>query len=171
MASFKNELIKVIAGLNNTFKRLFPQPIDQSSIFASYYDASKYAAFAGKTEADQKLLEKDSRNLGPTAYIGQIITVYENDKVDVYKINADSSLGLVGGNTSQDISSLNTSVSNLQTSASTLNNNVEVLRQAIEDNSKVTAYALIELKNKINNNNNSGEDDIIQDGIIDCGTF
>jgi hypothetical protein len=173
MASYIENLVSKI-GLDNIFQRKNSQPLDRSSIFGSLDDAEKYAAYAGRSKDEQKLLDKDLRELGPTAYIGQIITVYENDSVNVYKINADSKLVLVGGNTSQDIANLTTNVTNLQTSASTLTTNVEVLRKTIEDNAKVTAYALIELKNKINNNNNSGdsgEDDIIQDGIIDCGTF
>lgn len=63
--------------LNNTFQRVFPQPIDRSSIFGSLEDAQNYAKGDGT----------DERKLGGTSYVGQIITVYENNEIDVYKIN------------------------------------------------------------------------------------
>lgn len=75
----------------NTFVRTGDFPLDRSSIFSSYDDAVLYAAGSGL----------DSRGLGKTSYIGQIITVYENGKVNVYKINENRSLeGLGGGGSS-----------------------------------------------------------------------
>ncbi len=62
-------------------------PLDMSSIFASKADAIAYAKGDGS----------DSRGIGGTAYVGQIITVYENSEVNVYKIEEDRSLGAVGG--------------------------------------------------------------------------
>jgi hypothetical protein len=72
----------------NTFIRTGNFPLDRSSIFDSYEDAVKYAQGDGS----------DKRKLGKTSYIGQIITVYENDIVTVYKINGNRELEEVGGN-------------------------------------------------------------------------
>lgn len=75
----------------NTFVRTGAFPLDRSSMFSSYEDAVAYAKGDGS----------DSRKLGKTAYIGQVISVYENGKVSVYKINEDRSLeGFGGGNSS-----------------------------------------------------------------------
>lgn len=75
----------------NTFVRTGAFPLDRSSMFSSYEDATAYAKGDGS----------DSRGLGRTAYIGQVISVYENGKVSVYKINEDRSLeGIGGGNSS-----------------------------------------------------------------------
>ena len=86
MANNYNEDLTSRLDLNNTFQRVFPQPIDRSSIFGSFTDAQKYAQGDGT----------DERKLGGSSYIGQIITVYENDAVDVYKINAARELEPVG---------------------------------------------------------------------------
>ena len=59
----------------NTFNRTGDFPLDRSSMFSSYDDAVLYANGG-----------KDSRGLSGVSYVGQIITVYENGKVDVYKI-------------------------------------------------------------------------------------
>lgn len=75
----------------NTFVRTGAFPLDRSSMFSSYEDAAAYAKGDGS----------DSRGLGRTAYIGQVISVYENGKVSVYKINEDRSLeGIGSGNSS-----------------------------------------------------------------------
>lgn len=70
----------------NTFVRTGNFPLDRSSMFDSYADAELYAKGVGN----------DKRGLGKTAYVGQIISVYENDEVNVYKINPDRSLESVG---------------------------------------------------------------------------
>ena len=70
------------------FARTGQFPLDRTDLFSSYADAVKYAA---GNSADP-----DSRGLYATSYVGQIITVYENDVVTVYKINADRTLGEVG---------------------------------------------------------------------------
>lgn len=70
------------------FQRTGDFPIDRSSMFSSYADAVKYA------KGDST--DPDSRGLQGSSYVGQIITVYENDTVNVYKIEADRSLTLVG---------------------------------------------------------------------------
>ena len=81
----------------NVFVRTGNFPLDRSSIFSSYNDAVLYASGTGN----------DSRGLGKTSYVGQILTVYENDEVNVYKINPDRSLEPVGsGNGSVAISNV-----------------------------------------------------------------
>lgn len=84
MASYVENMSSKM-GWDNVLQRGFPQPLDRSSIFSSLDDANAYAS--GGT---------DSRGLSQTSYVGQIITVYENDAVDVYKINAARKLEPVG---------------------------------------------------------------------------
>lgn len=70
------------------FQRTGKFPLDRTDLFSSYTDAVLYAKGDRATP--------DSRGLCGTSYIGQIITVYENDVVTVYKINADRSISAVG---------------------------------------------------------------------------
>lgn len=70
------------------FGRTGKFPLDRTDLFSSYVDAVKYAA---GNDSDP-----DSRNLQGTSYVGQIITVYENDVVSVYKIDANRTLSQVG---------------------------------------------------------------------------
>ena len=79
-----------------SFQRTGTFPLDRSSMFASLTDAQNYAKGDGS----------DSRALGGTSYVGQVISVYENDVVTVYKINADRSLGEVGKATNGDEKSI-----------------------------------------------------------------
>lgn len=79
-----------------SFQRTGKFPIDRSSMFASYDDAVAYAKGDGS----------DSRQIGGTSYVGQIITVYADDVVTVYKINADRTLGEVGKATNGDEKSI-----------------------------------------------------------------
>lgn len=53
------------------FQRTGKFPLDRSSIFSSYADALAYA----------RQDESDSRKLGGTSYVGQIIAIYGNDQV------------------------------------------------------------------------------------------
>lgn len=69
MSSY-NETFKSKLDWAMPFQRTGKFPIDRSSIFSSYADALKYAKQDGT----------DSRALGGTSYIGQIITVYGNDQ-------------------------------------------------------------------------------------------
>lgn len=69
------------------FERKMPYPLDSTSIFSSYADAVKYASGDGS----------DSGKLGGAAYVGQIITVYEDSKVNVYAIQEDRTLGPISG--------------------------------------------------------------------------
>lgn len=76
------------------FQRTGKFPLDRSQLFSTYDDAVKYA----KADAS----DPDSRGLYGAAYIGQIITVYENDVITVYKIEADRTLSEVGRATDGD---------------------------------------------------------------------
>lgn len=70
----------------NTFVRTGAFPLDRSSMFSSYDDAVLYAAGTGA----------DSRGLGKTSYVGQLITVYQDSEVKVYVIKEDRTLEAVG---------------------------------------------------------------------------
>ena len=70
------------------FARTGRFPLDRTDLFSTYEDAVKYAA---GNDSDP-----DSRGLQGTSYVGQIITVYENDIVTVYKITAQRTLEVVG---------------------------------------------------------------------------
>ena len=70
------------------FQRTGNFPLDRSSMFDSYADAVKYAAAA----KDENGNPADSRGLAGTSYVGQLIVVFENDVVTVYKINADRTI-------------------------------------------------------------------------------
>lgn len=80
------------------FQRTGKFPLDRTDLFASYADAVKYAA--GNTA------DPDTRALCGTSYVGQIITVFEDDVVTVYKINADRTLEQVGKATASDDKSI-----------------------------------------------------------------
>lgn len=69
-----------------SFQRTGKFPIDRSGWFNSYADAVAYAKGDGS----------DERGIGKTRYIGQIISVVENDEVKIYKILADSTIEEVG---------------------------------------------------------------------------
>lgn len=71
------------------FQRTGKFPLDRTDLFGSYADAVKYAA--GDTA------DPDSRALCGTSYVGQVITVFENDVVTVYKIGANRQLESIGG--------------------------------------------------------------------------
>lgn len=82
MANYIDNLTATqIAPWYKVFQRNLDKPIDRSSLFGSLEDAEKYILGDGS----------DSRGLGTTSYIGQVIAVYENGKVDVYVIDEDSS--------------------------------------------------------------------------------
>lgn len=80
------------------FQRTGKFPLDRTDLFSSYADAVKYAA--GNTS------DPDSRGLCGTSYIGQIVTVYENDAVTCYKIDPDRSLVMIGFATVGDDASI-----------------------------------------------------------------
>ena len=64
--------------ITRSFQRVFDFPLDRSTIFDSYEDAVAYARGDGS----------DSRKLGKTVYLGQLISVVseEGASVKVYKV-------------------------------------------------------------------------------------
>lgn len=86
MSSYKKQY-NVVLDWPKPFERKMPYPLDSTSIFSSYTDAEAYAKGDGS----------DSGKLGGAAYVGQIITVYEDSKVNVYAIQEDRKLGPIGG--------------------------------------------------------------------------
>lgn len=89
MASFVDNFTGKVWDWTKPFQRTGQFPLDRSAIFASYEDAVKYA------KGDSA--DPDSRALYATSYVGQIISVYENGEVSVYKIEEDRSLSGIGG--------------------------------------------------------------------------
>ena len=89
----------LITSVSTAFNRSKNLPLDRSSMFSSYDDAVEYAKGTYKAEGESRPKAHDSRKLAAVSYIGQIITVYENDVVTVYKIDADRTLKILGGGT------------------------------------------------------------------------
>jgi hypothetical protein len=99
------------------FERTYKGPLDRSSMFGSYADALEYA----------RQTKLDSREIGGTSYIGQIITVFgtgidnETQEVAAYIITAvgdDAALQRLAQTTSSgdfatDIQRLETSISEI----------------------------------------------------------
>lgn len=129
MASY-SEIFKSKLDWAMPFQRTDKFPLDRSTIFSSYADALNYAKQDGT----------DSRKLGGTSYVGQIITVYGNDQtgeaqeVAAYIITGvGTSAALMKlaqttatGDFSKDIQALQTSLSH-----------IEVRVKALEDAPKV----------------------------------
>lgn len=67
-----------------SFQRTGTFPLDRSSIFSSFEDATKYAKGSGE--------DPDSRGLCGTSYVGQIIVVYSDDEVSAYIIDSERNL-------------------------------------------------------------------------------
>lgn len=82
-----------------SMKRTGALPLDLSSLFASKADADLYAA--GGT---------DSRGMGATAYVGQIVSVVENDVVTAYTVEADGTLKALTGELATDLADITTKV-------------------------------------------------------------
>lgn len=89
MASYTEANIKSTMSWANAFSRLNPDVLDRTSLWGSFVDAQKYAKGLAS--------DPDSRGLFGTSYIGQVLTVYENDVVTVYKIDANRDLVEIGG--------------------------------------------------------------------------
>ena len=81
----------------NMLQRATTAPLDRSSMFSSYTDAVEYAKGPYQADGERRPSSHDSRKLAGTSYIGQILTVFENDVVSVYKIDSDRTLKLIGG--------------------------------------------------------------------------
>ena len=95
------------------FQRTGKFPLDRSCMFSSYNDAVLYASGGA-----------DTRGLGGTSYVGQLIVVFENDVVTVYKINADRTIEAL---TSE--SGVNADVLDLQNQ---LNAEIKARKEAID---------------------------------------
>lgn len=134
------------------FTRTSDIPLDRSSIFGSYEDACKYAA------GDEQ--NPDTRNLVTASYVGQIITVYEKDEVDVYKINAKKQLEPVGQGKGVIITKDETETKEVIAKEKTIGN--LILRLDIKKLYLVVAKNVIVEVFALNTNN---------DIVIDCGTF
>ena len=78
-----------IAPWYKIFQRNVAAPLDRSSMFSSLEDAEKYA------KGDKN--NPDSRGLQGTSYVGQIISVYEENTVSIYKIDVNRDLKPIGG--------------------------------------------------------------------------
>lgn len=94
------------------FQRTGAFPLDRSVLFSSYADAEKYATGDGS----------DERALGGTSYVGQIISVLEDDVVNAYIItNARGLMKLASttttGDLATDVSTLQTQIANVYTKA------------------------------------------------------
>ena len=87
MASYEEESNFVKLDWAMPFQRTNAFPLDRTMLFSSLDDAKAYAK-----GLDDKKNPQDSRKLGGSAYIGQIITVYENDIVKSYVIDANRKL-------------------------------------------------------------------------------
>ena len=87
MASYEEESNFVKLDWAMPFQRTNAFPLDRTMLFSSLDDAKAYAK-----GLDDKKNPQDSRKLGGSAYIGQIITVYENDIVKSYVIDANREL-------------------------------------------------------------------------------
>lgn len=88
MADYILDVLKETSKLDwaMPFQRTGAFPLDRSTLFSSLADAKLYAAGNGE----------DARGLGGASYVGQSISVHENDAVTLYTIQPDRSLKEVG---------------------------------------------------------------------------
>ena len=93
MANSYTKTYSMVQDWQKPFQRQKPYPLDSTSIFSTYEDAVAYAKGDGS----------DSGKLGGAAYVGQIISVYENGSVSVYKIEEDRTLASVGGTNTLEV--------------------------------------------------------------------
>ena len=122
------------------FQRTGKFPLDRSSIFSSYADALAYA----------KQDETDSRKLGGTSYVGQIVAVYGNDQagtgteVTAYIITAvGASAALMKLAQTTATGDFGVDIQNLQTSLSALETRVKTLedKPAVVDTNTTYEFA------------------------------
>ena len=97
MASYEEIFGTSVQTQPNVLQRSKAAPLDRASMFSSYNDAVEYAKGPYKAEGERRASAHDSRKLAGVSYIGQIISVYENDSVKIYVIDADRTLKEVGG--------------------------------------------------------------------------
>jgi hypothetical protein len=135
------------------FSRTTSIPLDRSSMFGSIEDAQKYAK-GDKTNPD-------SRGLFSMSYVGQIITVFENDEVTVYKINSNRDLEVVGGKGTVVV----TSVEDAQSISSKENSIGQIILVTNNENKEI--YMVTEINKIIKLFEIKNNDEI----ILDAGTF
>lgn len=135
------------------FSRTTSIPLDRSSMFGSIEDAQKYAK-GDKTNPD-------SRGLFSMSYVGQIITVFENDEVTVYKINSNRDLEVVGGKGTVVV----TSVEDAQSISSKENSIGQIILVTNNENKEI--YIVTEINKIIKLFEIKNNDEI----ILDAGTF
>lgn len=102
------------------FQRTGAFPLDRSVLFSSLEDAKKYAIGDGS----------DERALGGTSYVGQIISVLDNEEVSAYVITKSRGLMKLAATTATgDIAQ---DVADLQGKLDTLSSNVEAMDTRID---------------------------------------
>ena len=136
------------------FSRTTNIPLDRSSMFGSLEDAQKYAK-GDKTNPD-------SRKLFSMSYVGQIITVFENDNVTIYKINSNRDLEIVDGKGTVVV----TSVEDAQ-SISTDENSIGQIILVCLSNGNEEIYMVTEISKIVKLFEIRNNDEI----ILDAGTF
>lgn len=126
------------------FQRTGKFPLDRSTIFSSYEDALLYAGQGqySITKSDGTVVTKDSRELGGTSYIGQIVAVYGNNEVGtaeevaayiITAVGASASLMKLAqttatGDFATDIQNLQTSLSDLESRVKTVEDLVKTIK-------------------------------------------
>lgn len=96
MASYV-EKISTKTSQPGMFQRMNEGPLDRTSMFSSVADAEEYAKGPYIADGETTAKAHDSRKLAGTSYVGQVISVYENDHVSVFVIDADRTIKEVGG--------------------------------------------------------------------------
>lgn len=111
------------------FQRTGAFPLDRSALFSSLEDAKNYAKGDGS----------DERALGGTSYIGQVISVLENDEVSAYIITKTRGLMKLAATTSSgdlasDITSLQSKLDTLSDNVNANAANISTLKTAVDKN-------------------------------------
>ena len=89
MASYE-EISQTFLGASNPFARGTKEPLDRTAMFSSVSDARKYAAGNRR--------DPDSRRLYTKAYVGQLLTVYENGVITLWKIEENKTITQIDKN-------------------------------------------------------------------------
>lgn len=109
------------------FQRTGAFPLDRSVLFSSLEDAKKYAVGDGS----------DERALGGTSYVGQIISVLDNEEVAAYVITKARGLMKLAattatGDIAQDVADLQGKLETLTSTVSDLSEQVNTLEGSID---------------------------------------
>ncbi len=160
MASFTDNYNGKVANWSSPFQRTSAFPLDRTSMFDSVEDAQKYALGDGS----------DKRGLGAAAHIGQIITVFENDVVTVYKIEANRTIAEVGKAT--DLSGLEALIDAVNKKIGTAkegNNPATGMMADIERN----ANAIVDVKAnwKVKDVKDDNQSVVDNNGVVDLSDY